>query len=64
MTDILDLNFCNGISAVSIPSTIILPSRMPRRNMAANNEVFPAPVLPTTPIYTYNKEIQCKKKAI
>ena len=52
---ICDLRSCNPRSAISIPSILIHPSALSiRRNNATVNDDFPAPVLPTTPIYKYN----------
>lgn len=51
MMVILSLNDFNGIFEISIPSIEILPASISTILVSAKlNVLFPAPVLPTTPI--------------
>lgn len=47
----LDRNSCNPNSCISRLSIVILPSLRANLNNAPINDDFPAPVLPTIPIY-------------
>lgn len=52
----LDLQSCRPIIDISSPSTIILPVvGSINRNIAWDNDVFPAPVLPTIPTFKTSK---------
>lgn len=49
MIDMLFRRTCNPSSEVTMPSIVIFPSGSARRNKAEISELFPAPVLPTSP---------------
>lgn len=49
-----------GTLEVSTPSITILPLEGVRRNSAYSSEDFPAPVLPTMPIFSLRHHRQCE----
>lgn len=55
MMEILDRSFSKGTEPVSLSSIVMVPLTCPRRNRAASKDDFPAPVLPTIPIYIFEK---------
>lgn len=51
MMESLDRKSCSPNSCISMPSIMILPSFLANLNKAAIKDDFPAPVLPTIPIF-------------